>query len=312
MRTANGAWRAAAAAALCTALLQGCGSMPERVETLEQARALVGSLEREPLAQQVAPTRLSAARASLAEAEQQLEDGEPVEDVEYHAYLALRNAQIAEQMIGEQRARNELEDAEAERSRVLLEARERDARQAQSAALQAQTLAEQRAGELEQQSEQARQAEARAEQLEQELADLEAEQTERGLVLTLSDVLFDTARAELQPGASMAVDRIAQFMNEYPERRIIVEGHTDSRGSEEYNRRLSEERADAVRDALLDRGISSQRIEVRGLGESYPVASNDTSAGQQLNRRVEIVISDDAGRFAPEAQRQARSGSVQE
>ncbi|HEX6998151.1 MAG TPA: OmpA family protein [Gammaproteobacteria bacterium] len=286
--------------------------MPERIETLEQARAVVESLERDPLAQQVAPTRLNAARQSLAEAEQQLADGEPVEDVDYHAYLALRNAQIAEQMIGEERARNELQDAEAERSRVLLQAREQEARQAQSAAQQAQTLAEQRAGELEQQSEQARQAQARADELEQQLADLEAQQTERGLVLTLSDVLFDTARAELKPGAATAVDRIAEFMSQYPERRIIVEGHTDSRGTEEYNRRLSEERADAVRDALLDRGISSERIEVRGLGESYPVASNDTSAGQQLNRRVEVVISDDNGRFAPEAQRQARSGRAEE
>jgi outer membrane protein OmpA-like peptidoglycan-associated protein len=94
-------------------------------------------------------------------------------------------------------------------------------------------------------------------------------------------------------------------MRDYPDRQVMIEGHTDSRGSDDYNRDLSERRADAVRDALVDRTIDAGRIRSVGLGEIYPVASNDSSAGQQQNRRVEIVISDEQGAFPSGAERTA-------
>lgn len=138
---------------------------------------------------------------------------------------------------------------------------------------------------------------------DRELAALKAKQTERGAVLTLGDVLFDTGEAQLKPGAHVTIDRLAAWLRDNPGSRILVEGHTDSRGSDAYNQSLAQRRADAVAYALYNDGISHDRISVQGLGEAYPVASNGTAAGQQQNRRVEIVISDAQGQFPAAAVR---------
>jgi outer membrane protein OmpA-like peptidoglycan-associated protein len=111
-------------------------------------------------------------------------------------------------------------------------------------------------------------------------------------------VLFDTGKATLKAGADLALNRLSDFMKQNPDTRIIVEGHTDSRGSDEYNRELSQARAQSVSDALASRGVASDRVQVVGRGEGYPVASNDTTAGRQQNRRVEIIFSDQKGQFA--------------
>jgi len=294
-------------ALLAGALLAGCGSMPQQNDMLEQARSLVQTLEREPTSDRVAREQLAAARNAIEQADAQSGERRGQEDVEYHSYVALRNAQIAEQLVSTERARAELQEAETARTRVLLEAREREAELAGAEAREARAAADARASQLEQQAELAESAQQRITELEAELESLQAEQTERGLVVTLGDVLFETDQAELQPGAATMLDRLAGFLAEYPERRIIIEGHTDSTGAAEYNERLSERRADAVRRALLERGVSGDRVETRGLGEEYPVATNDTSAGRQLNRRVEIVISDEDGRFEQEAERTVRA-----
>jgi outer membrane protein OmpA-like peptidoglycan-associated protein len=118
------------------------------------------------------------------------------------------------------------------------------------------------------------------------------------MVLTLGDVLFDTGRATLKPGADSVMERVAMFMQKNPDTKVVIEGHTDSRGSDEYNHELSKDRAAAVQDALASRGIERNRVEAVGKGEGFPVASNDTSAGRQENRRVEIVFSDQEGHFA--------------
>ena len=285
--------------------LQGCSSLPEQIDTLEQARNSVQALEREPLAREVAQSQFGNAQQALARAEEAYEERESLEVIEHNAYLALRNAQVAEQMIAEDRARNELEQGETERTRVQLQARELEARRAEREATEALALAEERAGEVEQQVALTEEARERAQSLEQELADLKAEETERGLVLTLEDVLFDTNRAVLNAGAESTIARLAQFLDDYPERRILIEGHTDATGSDEYNRQLSAQRADAVRDALMERGVAQDRVRTRGLGETYPLASNDTPTGRQLNRRVEIVVSDQGGQFPRAAERSA-------
>jgi outer membrane protein OmpA-like peptidoglycan-associated protein len=103
----------------------------------------------------------------------------------------------------------------------------------------------------------------------------------------------------LRSGGQRNIEKLAGFLKEYPQRNAMVEGFTDSVGGEGMNQTLSERRADAVRSALVGEGIASDRIAMRGYGEAYPVASNDTSGGRAQNRRVEIVLSDDSGRIAP-------------
>jgi outer membrane protein OmpA-like peptidoglycan-associated protein len=298
--------------AAAIAAMSGCASLPDRVEPLEAARAEIRRLEQDPFANEVAARELRAAREALQQADNAYADEQEIELIEHLAYVAQRHADVGEQRIAEAHARETVEQGELARSRVLLEAREREAARLaeQNRIAEARNLeAEQRNLELATQAEalerQAAEAEQRARQLEAELTDLQAQQTERGLVLTLGDVLFDTAQATLKPGAAMTLDRLAQFMRDYGERQVMVEGHTDARGEEEYNIDLSARRATAVRNALLERGIEAQRIRTVGLGESYPVASNDTAAGMQQNRRVEIVISDEQGSFPPGAERTA-------
>ena len=111
-------------------------------------------------------------------------------------------------------------------------------------------------------------------------------------------VLFDVGQARLKPGGRRAIGNLARFMRQYPERRIAIEGFTDSSGSPQANQRLSERRAAAVRQALVQAGIEPGRIVARGLGEAYPVASNDNPGGRQLNRRVEILLGDTDARAA--------------
>ena len=137
-------------------------------------------------------------------------------------------------------------------------------------------------------------AKARVAKLQEEMAALQAKKTDRGMVLTLGDVLFDTGRAELKAGAFDTLDRLASFMRDNPERKLTIEGHTDSVGSDDYNIGLSKRRADAVRAALVTRSVDGGRIVTEGLGKARPVAGNDTAEGRQRNRRVEIVISDAA------------------
>jgi outer membrane protein OmpA-like peptidoglycan-associated protein len=140
--------------------------------------------------------------------------------------------------------------------------------------------------------------EHRASTLEQELSDLRAKKTDRGMVLTLGDVLFDTGMATLKPGAYTTIDRLATVLKEAPDRKVMIEGHTDSVGGDDYNQQLSQRRAAAVQTALLERGVTSNQITAVGKGETFPVASNDNAAGRQQNRRVEMVFTDDSSQVA--------------
>lgn len=291
--------RKAAIAALAMATLagSGCSSTPERVADLELARSTVQRLEREPRAEQVAAEKLTRARQAISRADIALENGESLDQVQHEAYIARRQAEIGLQLTAEAESQAELGKAQSQRNELRLEARTMEAEQAK-------TLAERRAEQAEASAREAQLSRSVAEaaldeadRLANELKEMEAERTERGMVLTLSDVLFDTNRAVLREGAMLTMDRLAEYLDNNPERRLLIEGHTDARGSEEYNRELARERAGAVAMALAERGIASDRLRTAGLGESYPIAGNDTSAGMQQNRRVEIVISNPDGSF---------------
>jgi outer membrane protein OmpA-like peptidoglycan-associated protein len=270
--------------AVLVALATGCATTPMHSDRLEEARAEVEKVSADPLAQQSAGKDVEQARNDLQRADTALQQRQPPVDVDHLAYLALRHAQAGEARIAEARARQQVAQAQEERNRVQLHERDQEVQNARSAAENARTNAAAAQSEL---------ANAR-----QELQDLQAKQTERGMVMTLSDVLFDTGQATLKPGADRALDRLAQFLKDSPGTAVLIEGHTDSVGTDDYNLGLSQRRAQAVADALSSRGISSDRVQTKGLGKAYPVATNDTQAGRQQNRRVEIVFSDDSGRFA--------------
>jgi outer membrane protein OmpA-like peptidoglycan-associated protein len=251
-------------------VISGCASAPQRSSELEAARAQVESLAREPLAQQAAPQDLQSARTDLAQGEQALQEKRPMTEVDHFAYLARRSAEAGQARVEEAQAKQQLAAAQSDRNAILLAARAREADivKSQLAATQ------------------------------QQLADLQAKKTERGMVVTLGDVLFDSGQATLKPGASLVLDRLATFMSQNPQTKVRIEGHTDSTGSADFNQTLSQRRADAVAIALENRGLSSDRVTAIGRGQDFPVASNSSAAGRQQNRRVEIVFSDAAGQFA--------------
>ncbi len=189
----------------------------------------------------------------------------------------------------------EIERAKSETEAKALEV-EKARKEAEARALEvekARKEAEARALEVEKARIEAEQAKAQAEQLEKEIAELKAKKTERGLVLTLGDILFETGKSVILPGAMLTIDKLSDFLKKYSNRNVMVEGHTDSVGSQEYNLFLSQRRADAVRSALISKGIAANRINTKGYGETFPIASNSSPAGRQQNRRVEIVISEE-------------------
>jgi outer membrane protein OmpA-like peptidoglycan-associated protein len=255
--------------------LGACASMPQPNAALENARAAVQTAEADPNVQRYSALDLEAAKKDLAIADDANVHHKDAE-VNQPAYLALQNARLAQARAAAARTR------EANNAKLAAA----NANQAKDAALNERDAANQEA--------------ARA---QAELEQLKATPTPRGSVMTLGDVLFDTGRAELKPGAARKLDQLVQFLMEHPERRVQIDGFTDSVGSDSYNEELSRRRADSVKAALLSRGVDASRVSTEGYGKAYPVANNGDSGGRQLNRRVEVVIGNSSQPIAP------RSGS---
>jgi len=277
--------------ALASMVGMGCSSRREPM-ALEHARTAYMQAQKDPQVAPHAPVALQEAEQILHRAERTWRDDHDEEEVQHLAHMTERRVAIAHAVAQHKMAEADIQRLSAEREQVLQEARAREARLAQQEA----TRAQQEAARAQQESRQAQlavqTATARTTQLEQELAALraQAQETERGLVLTLGDVLFASNRADLQPGAMQKLHPLVTFLNENPNRNIVIEGHTDNIGSDSYNLDLSQRRAEAVRAFLVQNGIRGTRVAAKGQGESYPVASNTTEAGRQQNRRVEIVI----------------------
>jgi outer membrane protein OmpA-like peptidoglycan-associated protein len=250
-------------------LLAGCSSLPEQIPELDTAKAAVQKVESSSRVG-VAATDASEARKALDRANAMVEKGGDLEDIQHEANVATARAQVADTKIDTALAREEIEKGTAERQQVVLEARNREAQLARE----------------------------NAERMQKELKDMQAKQTERGMVLTLGDVLFDTGKSTLKPGAHATMDKLAHVLNTSKGNRVTIEGHTDSMGSDANNQVLSEQRALAVQAALMQRGVSGSQIMSVGKGESTPVAGNDSASGRQANRRVELIFSQEAGRVA--------------
>jgi outer membrane protein OmpA-like peptidoglycan-associated protein len=284
----------ATAVAASLLALSGCETAPKSNATLDAARAAVQTAQSNPNVAKYAPTELDRARKLLANAEGAAKQGNSKQtDTSHYAYLATQLAHTAERRAQEQVATARIKQGEVERQQILLTAREGEANQALSQARAAQSQAEQARNEALNAQSQMAQAQAESQRLAAELQNLQANQTKRGIVLTLDDVLFDTGKAQLKSGADRSLDQIAAFLNENPERRVQVEGFTDAQGTDEYNLELSQKRADSVAMAIIQRGIDAQRVRAMGYGEGFPVASNDNAGSRQLNRRVEIIVSND-------------------
>ena len=247
-------------------IMAGCVSTPRPNAALESARAAVQSAEADPNVTKYAALDLESAKKDLEVAESASLHHDEAR-IAQPAYLAAQTARLAQLRASAKADDARVAAGQAERDQIQLAARAREADTAKE----------------------------KAARLQAEIDALKAKPTDRGLVLTLGDVLFDTGKAELNSGASRKLDQLAQFLTEHPDRRVEIDGYTDIIGTDAYNLDLSQRRAEAVRSALLSRGIDPARISTQGYGKAFPVASNADAGGRQLNRRVEIVIGGENG-----------------
>jgi len=279
-------------AVLATLLLGACASTPPPPPALVDARASLKSAELNPTVLTHAPMELKKATDSLNHANQMQDKGEPPAAVSSAAYVAQQQAKTAVAVA--QAKRNDLaitgSEADRERARADMRTLEAQRAQAQTQVARQQTAVAQQQTAVAVAS--ASSAQAQSAQLQQQLAALQATQTERGMLVTLGDVLFEFGRADVKPGAQVSLRKLADFLQQNPNRRILIEGHTDSVGSADANNQLSRKRADAVDVALVGMGLAGARATTVGYGEDYPVADNVSDTNRALNRRVEVYVSD--------------------
>ncbi|HMH28332.1 MAG TPA: OmpA family protein [Steroidobacteraceae bacterium] len=268
-------------------VIAGCASTPKPNEALESARSTVQAAQADPNAARYAAVNLQAAKSDLAVADAAfIRRDEP--GIAQPAYMAAQNARLA-QLRGAAKADDaRVAAGQAERDKIILAARTNQV----DSANRAKDAANRATDDAKISRDQATENAAR---LQAEVDALKAKPTDRGLVLTLGDVLFETGSSTLSSGAARNMDRLVQFLTDHPERLVQIDGFTDSIGTDSFNEDLSQRRADAVRYQLVSRGIVSTRIATQGYGKAYPVASNSESSGRQLNRRVEVVIGSDNG-----------------
>ncbi|MDT8322145.1 MAG: OmpA family protein [Xanthomonadales bacterium] len=298
-----------------------CATAPSSPSGAAEVRSKLTALQSDPRLADRAPIAMRDAEAAVRLAEQ------PVSSVEaplgqHLVYLADRKVEIARAKATTRYAEDQRVRFAEERDAARLAARTREAEAARDAADRATTDANRATADANRatananrakadaerarseaalaysEADAARRAEAessadaarRAAELQRQIDELQAKVTDRGLVLTLGDVLFATNSAELQSGAGNRLNKLTAFLNEYPERLVLIEGHTDNTGNSQYNQGLSQRRSESVKSYLVQQGIGRQRLTASGMGEERPVATNDSASGRQQNRRVEIII----------------------
>ena len=287
-------------------LAAACATSPVTTPTLDQARADFVAANNNPQVSQYAPLEFKQASDALDQANAAAARRESLNDVDRLAYVAKQRIATAMEVARAKAAEADIANASRERDQVRLEARtaeadrakrEAEAAQAQAAQAQAQAqAAQQQAAAAQEQNAALAQ---RAAALEALLVEMHAVKTERGYVVTIGDVLFATDKASLTPDGMSTLRKLADVMAQNPNRTVLVEGFTDSTGSSSYNQELSQRRAEAVASALAGMGVARERIAMKAYGEAFPVASNDTAANRQLNRRVEIVLSNEGAGIPP-------------
>ena len=233
--------------------LAACSTPPNA--NLEQARSNYTGLQTNPQASKVAALETKEASDYLDKADKAYQNKENQAKVDQLAYLTNQRVEVAKQTIALRTAEANLKNASAQRAQARLDARDAQIKQLQDS--------------------------------------LNAKQTDRGTLVTFGDVLFATDRADLKSSGLVNINKLAQFLSENPDRKVIVEGYTDSTGTANHNQSLSERRAGSVRMALVKMGVDPARVVAQGYGKEYPVAENSSVSGRAMNRRVEVTISND-------------------
>jgi outer membrane protein OmpA-like peptidoglycan-associated protein len=277
-------------------LLSACATTKAPEAPLD-SRVKLTALQADSTLATRAPVEMREAEAAVKAAEGSRTDS----DTERSRHLAL----MADQKVEIARARAQSRQYEDQRralseqsERARLNARtleadraQRDAKSARADAASARADANSALADAASARDEVAASRAARLELERLIAELNARETDRGLVVTLGDLLFATGKSDLTGGAGPNLDKLAAFLGQYPDRTVLIEGHTDSVGREESNYFLSQRRADSVKSYLVNRGVQANRLTTSGLGQGSPVASNDSATGRQQNRRVEVIIS---------------------
>jgi outer membrane protein OmpA-like peptidoglycan-associated protein len=283
--------------ALASVILTAC-TTPTKPDGAASARSRLIQLQSDPELASRAPLAIKEADIAVTAAEKPQTD----KILGAHlVYLADRRVAIAQAQAEARLAVDQRKTLGEEREAMRLQARTQEADAANRRATAAQADAsdqKQRADAALSQADAANsaansaaaEAQRSALELQRQIEELQAKVTDRGIVLTLGDVLFATGTATLNTGVSSNLGKLAGFLNAHPDRTVLIEGYTDSMGTDEYNQTLSERRAEAVKAYLMGQGINASRLTSIGKGESSPIGDNASSTGRQQNRRVEVII----------------------
>lgn len=286
-------------------MFAACSTTPTTTSLLDQTRGDFMAAQSNPSVAANAPLEFKAAADALDRANAAAAKKDSLEEIDKLAYIAKQKIATAQEVAKGKRAEADIANAGRQRDEIRLEARTAEANQARISADQAKSQANMAKADADAARAQAdaaansaRDEAAKNAALQQQLADLQAKQTERGIVITLSDVLFNVDRAELSAEGMRTAQKLADVLMQDPRGAVLIEGFTDSTGSASHNLDLSQRRAESVRNALIGMGVKSDKIATRGYGEAFPVASNADAGSRQLNRRVEIVLSQNGAPIA--------------
>jgi len=210
------------------------------------------------------------------------------------ADLARRDASVARSSADIARDQAAVARSDADAARTDTDFARQQAAIAQTAASSARSVADAARNQAAAARNDADSARAETAELQREITVLNAQITDRGIVITLGDVLFETGKSQLRGGIPNNLDKLADFLKRFDKRTVKIEGHTDSVGSDDSNMSLSQRRADSVQAYLVEQGVGASRITSDGKGEGSPIADNDSPTGRQQNRRVEVIISNEA------------------
>ncbi|MFZ6849387.1 OmpA family protein [Undibacterium sp. RuRC25W] len=290
------------AALLMIAILTACSTAPKTTSLLEVTRQQYLNVQNNPRIAQLAPSEMRQASDAMSLANQAAQNNESADEINKFALLAKTKIDTAEEAAKQKNAENNIANAGKQRDQMRLEQRTTEVDQqknradyAERSAQIAQSDTQRAQGDMQRAQGDTQKAQQKVVALSAELADLKAKNTDRGVVITLGDLLFGFNDARLKPEGIHELQKLADVLQTNQQQKILVEGYTDSTGGAAYNLQLSERRANAVSSALQLMGVQRSRIAIHGYGEEFPVAENTNSENRQLNRRVEIILSDANG-----------------